>query len=95
MYCDTDTEVNNNLSKQGRQCTYNVNTVAHSCNQCCSGIEEMCSLCILDLNVAVNNIKPKSDAMEIQKWVSFAILSSYKIFRTAVHNINILGPLCK
>jgi hypothetical protein len=55
----------------------------------------MCSLCIVDLNVAVNNIKPHSDATEIQKWVSFALLSSYKIFCTVVHNINILGPLCK
>jgi len=33
--------------------------------------------------------------MEIQKWVSFALLSSYKIFCTAVHNMNILGYLCK
>jgi hypothetical protein len=54
----------------------------------------MCSLCIVDISVAVN-IKPQSDAMEILKWVSFALLLSYKIFCTAVHNTNILGSLCE
>ena len=55
----------------------------------------MCSLCTVDINVAVNNIKPQSDAMEIQKCVSFALLSSYKIFCTAAHNMNRLWSSCK
>ena len=46
--------------------------------------------CIGDLHVAVNSTKAFSDAMETQQWVPFALLSSYKIFRTAVKNINLL-----
>jgi hypothetical protein len=36
-----------------------------------------------------------SVAMEMQQWVPFALLSRYKIFRTAVNNINVLKSLCK
>ena len=46
--------------------------------------------CISDLHVAVNSKKSFNDAMETQQWVPFALLSSYKIFRTAVKNINLL-----
>jgi len=46
--------------------------------------------CIVDLHVAVNSKKSLSDAMETQQWVPFALLSSYKIFRTVVKNINLL-----
>lgn len=42
-------------------------------------------LCIvLDLHVAVNRIKPFSVAMEMQRLVTFVLLSNYRIFRTAV-----------
>jgi hypothetical protein len=42
----------------------------------------MSSLFIVDLHVVVNNIKPLNVAMEKQEWITFALLSSYKIFRT-------------
>jgi len=44
---------------------------------------------IVDFHIAVNNIKPLSVAMETQQWVIFVLLSSYKIFRTAVNNIKV------
>lgn len=40
---------------------------------------------VVDLHVAVNNIKPLTVAMEMQEWVLFALLSSYKVFLTAVN----------
>jgi hypothetical protein len=36
--------------------------------------------------VAVNNIKEFSVAMEIQKWVIFALFSNFYKFRTVVRN---------
>jgi hypothetical protein len=66
------------------------NNLVRSPNQCCHGGATMGFLCIVvDLNVAVNNIKWLSVAMERQKYVSFALLSSYKIFRTAL-NITVI-----
>jgi hypothetical protein len=41
---------------------------------------------VVGVDVAVNNIKVFSVAMEIQQWVPFALLSSYKIFRPVVNN---------
>jgi len=49
----------------------------------------MRSFCIVDLHVAVNSKKSLSDAMETQQWFPFALLSSCKIFRTVVKNINL------
>jgi len=37
-------------------------------------------------DVAVNSIRVFGVAMEMQLWVSFPMLSSYKIFFTAVNN---------
>jgi hypothetical protein len=54
----------------------------------------MSFLCIVDLNVPVNDIVSKSVAIEGQRYVSFALLSSYKIFRTAV-NITVIKSSCK
>ena len=64
----------------------------YSQNHCCHGNATMCSICIaVDLHVVVvNNIKLLSFAMETQEWVPFTLLPSYKIFRTAINNINIL-----
>jgi len=39
---------------------------------------------IVGIAVVVNSIKVFSVAMQMQKWVPFALLSSYEIFRTAV-----------
>jgi hypothetical protein len=43
-------------------------------------------LFIVAVGVAVNNIKVFNVAMEMQQWVTFALLSSYKIFRVAVNS---------
>jgi len=40
----------------------------------------------VSFDVAVNNIRVFDVAMEMQLWVSFPLLSSYKIFFTAVNN---------
>jgi hypothetical protein len=56
----------------------------------------MRSLCIVvDLDIAVSNIKQVSFALETQEWVTFARLSSYKTFLTAVSNMNVLTSSCK
>jgi hypothetical protein len=36
-----------------------------------------------------------SAATEMQQWVPFALLSSYKIFYTAVNNINLPTSSCE
>jgi len=55
----------------------------------------MPSLCIfVALRVIVNRIKPLSVAMERQKWVPFALLSSYEIFGTAVNHTSLLRSSC-
>jgi len=46
-------------------------------------------------NVAVNNIKPFSVAMEKQQLVPFLQLSRCKIFRTAANNVNVLRSSSK
>jgi len=38
------------------------------------------------IDVAVNNIRVFGVAMEMQPWVSFPMLSSYKIFFIALNN---------
>jgi hypothetical protein len=50
---------------------------------------------VLDLHLAVNSMSVFSVATEMQQWVPFALLSSYKIFCTAVNNINVLRSSCK
>lgn len=45
---------------------------------------------IVNIHVAVNNIKVLSVTVEMQEWVPCAQLSSYTIFCTAVNSINIL-----
>jgi len=53
------------------------------------------SLSIVDLRVALGNINPFSVAMDTQEWVPCALLSRYKIFRTAVSSIELLRSSCK
>jgi hypothetical protein len=55
--------------------------------QCCHGEATTRSIFIVGVEVAVNNKKVFSVAMEIQQRVPFALLWSCKIFRTAVNNI--------
>ena len=49
------------------------NNVARSRNDCCHGYETMRYLSIVDIHVAVNNIKPSSFATETQEWVPFSL----------------------
>ena len=55
----------------------------------------MPSLCIADLQAAVNSINPLSFVKERQKWVPSASLSSYKIFCTDVNNTKLFRSSCK
>jgi len=66
------------------------NIVARWHNSFCYGNATARSFCIVDLHVAVNSTKSFSYAMETQQCVPSALLSSYKIFRTVVKNINLL-----
>jgi len=61
--------------------------VTLSRNLCCRGNATLPSLfMVFGIDVAANNIKVFSAAMEMKQWVSFVLLSNYKIFRTAVHS---------
>lgn len=56
----------------------------------------MGSVCIDDnLYAAVNNTKAISAAMETQQWVPLAQLQRYKIFRSAINNINVRKCSCQ
>jgi len=37
---------------------------------------------VVSIHVTVNNIQVFSNAMEMQQWVPFAVLSRYEIFHT-------------
>jgi len=43
---------------------------------------------VVNLHVAANNIKLFRFAMEMQKWIPFALLWSCKIFHTTVNHIS-------
>jgi hypothetical protein len=45
---------------------------------------------LLTLHGTENSLKVSSVAVELQQWVSFALLPNYKIFHTALNNINVL-----
>ena len=60
--------------------------VTRSPNYCYHENSTFLFLFIAALSVVVNNIKVFSVAMEMQQWITFAFLSSYKIFRVAVNN---------
>jgi hypothetical protein len=60
------------------------NIVVRSRNQCCHRNATVSShLIVADLHVDVNNIKPYGGDMETQKYVPFAMLSTYTTFHTA------------
>jgi hypothetical protein len=48
---------------------------------------------VVDLNLAFNHIKSLSVAMEMQQWLPFAVLESYKIFRTVMNNTKVITYL--
>ena len=51
----------------------------------------MPSLCIFDVHVGVNNIQVLNVAMKTQQLVPFALLSDYRILRTAINIKHNLG----
>lgn len=51
----------------------------------------MPSLCIFYVHVGVNNIKVLNVAMKMQQLVPFALLSDYRILRTAINTKHNLG----
>lgn len=64
--------------------------MVQSCNHCCHENTIIYSLCtVVDIHVAVNNTTVYGAATEMQQYVPFALLSSYKIFLIAVNIINI------
>ena len=61
--------------------------VTRSRNLCCRGNATLPSIFIVfGIDVAANNIKVFSVAMEMKQWVTVVLLSNCKIFRTAVHS---------
>ena len=53
-------------------------------------------ICIVaDLHVPVNTTKQFSVAMRTLHWIMFSLFRSYKIFHTAVKNINFHSYKCK
>jgi predicted metal-binding protein len=71
------------------------NAVACSCNHCCYENATTHFLCIVDLHVAVNNMKLLTFAMETQEWAPFALLLIYKIFPTGVNNTYKVRSSCE
>ena len=55
----------------------------------------MFSLFVVELHIAVSNMKPFSVAMDTKGWFCFTLLSTCKIFRIATNDINALGSLCQ
>ena len=72
------TEICQRHNKQARQCTYTV-TLWHICVTTVA-METQHVPCVVNLNVAVNNIKMLCAATKMQQWFPFALLSSYRVF---------------
>jgi hypothetical protein len=71
------------------------NFVVLSRNHCCHGNATVLSLFIVsNFQLAVNNTKPVSVAMETEERVLCALLSSYKIFPTVVNKKKTPRALC-
>ena len=68
--------------------------MAPSCHHCSHGCATLVSF-IVDLYLSVNNTEVFSVAVEMLELVFFALLSSFKIFCTAVNNINVRKSSCK
>jgi hypothetical protein len=65
--------------------------VGRSRTNCCHGNATIPSLFIVGVDVTGSNTKVFSVAMEIQQWFPFALLLSYKVFRTFCREVI---PLC-
>jgi hypothetical protein len=72
------------------------NVVARSPNRCCHGNSTVTNLCIVyDLHVAAKNIISLSAVTKMQECVPIALLSTNKIFRTAVNSLNVHSSSCQ
>jgi hypothetical protein len=60
--------------------------VARSRYHFCHGSAIIRSFYIVGIDAAVSCVKGFSVAMEMQPWVPFALLYSYRAFRTAINN---------
>jgi len=58
---------------------------------CCHALSLYC----FDLRVVIDNLRHLSAPMELQQWFFFALLTSYKISRTAVNSVTVLGSRVK
>jgi len=56
-------------------------------NHCRHGNTTIRAIYIVELHVALNNVEKLSDVTEMQQWLAFVLLSSYKPFQTAAKNI--------
>jgi hypothetical protein len=82
------------LHQQDRQCMYII-TLWHICvTSPCHGKATVRSVCIADPHVAVISRKESSVNVEMEQLVSFSLLSSYKVFHTAVNNVKVLRSSC-
>jgi len=70
------------------------NILTRSREHCCYGNATL-SICVFAYKLGANDIKPLIVAMEIQERVSFALLSSYKIFCIAINTLKVLTSSCK
>jgi hypothetical protein len=62
--------------------------IIRSRNHCCHGNTTMysCFVVVVGVDVVVNNRTASSDSMKIQRLIPFALLSSYKIYCTALNS---------
>ena len=77
------------LFKQDRHCVYNVKLWCICVTIVAVAMEE-CILIVFDLHLAVTSVNVFIVATEMQQWVPLSLLSSYKMFCTALNNINVL-----
>jgi len=50
---------------------------------------------VFDIRVVIDNLRPLSAPRELQQWLLFALLTSYKIPRIAINNVTVLGSRVK
>ena len=70
------------------------NIVTRSREHCCYGNATL-SICVVACTLGAKDIKSLTVAMETQEWISFALLSSYKIFRVAVNTLKVITSSSK
>jgi hypothetical protein len=77
------------ILKQDRHCVYNEKLWCICVTIVAVAVAEYI-LIVFDLHLAVTSVNVFIVATEVQHWVPLALLSSYKMFCTAVDNVNVL-----